>query len=195
MSADHRPIELVMTLRRQGIADTRVLGALERTPREVFVDAPYAASAWENAALPIACGQTISQPFVVAYMPEALELGEKHRVTIDAMNTLGEMYILQFKYALAEPLLAKALELSRRVVGEDHFQTRQLEGMAELSMLYFNQSKFEQAESLATETFELSRRVMGEDHPSTSIAISYLGTMYSRHGQFARAEPLLIKRH
>ena len=74
---DPRAIQLVMTLRRQGISDQRVLGAMERTPRQVFVEAPFEISAYDNTALPIACGQTISQPYVVAYVtehPEATSL-------------------------------------------------------------------------------------------------------------------------
>jgi protein-L-isoaspartate(D-aspartate) O-methyltransferase len=78
--SDHRPIALVMALRKQGITNERVLSAIERTPRGEFVDQPFEASAFENTALPIACGQTISQPYVVAYMTEALELDPKHRV-------------------------------------------------------------------------------------------------------------------
>jgi protein-L-isoaspartate(D-aspartate) O-methyltransferase len=78
--SDHRSIALVMALRKQGIADEKVLSAIERTPRDAFVDQPFEASAFENTALPIACGQTISQPYVVAYMTEALELDPKHRV-------------------------------------------------------------------------------------------------------------------
>jgi protein-L-isoaspartate(D-aspartate) O-methyltransferase len=77
---DHRPIALVMALRQQGIADARVLSAIERCPREVFVDTPFAHSAYDNTALPIACGQTISQPYVVAYATEALEVGPAMRV-------------------------------------------------------------------------------------------------------------------
>jgi protein-L-isoaspartate(D-aspartate) O-methyltransferase len=77
---DHRPIELVMTLRKQGIADARVLSAIERCPREAFVDTPFAQSAYDNTALPIACGQTISQPYVVAFATEALEVGPAMRV-------------------------------------------------------------------------------------------------------------------
>ncbi len=80
MSIDHRAVALLMELRRLGISDNRVLGAIERTPRERFVDQPFETTAWDNSALPIACGQTISQPYVVAYMTEALEVGEKHRV-------------------------------------------------------------------------------------------------------------------
>jgi protein-L-isoaspartate(D-aspartate) O-methyltransferase len=78
--SDHRPIALVMALRGQGITDSRVLSAIEQTPREIFVEQPFEGSAYENSALPIACGQTISQPFVVAYMSQVLEVSEKHRV-------------------------------------------------------------------------------------------------------------------
>jgi len=80
MSEDHRPIALIMALRKQGILDRRVLSAIERTPREMFVEQPFQASAYENHALPIACGQTISQPYIVAYVTEQLELDAKHRV-------------------------------------------------------------------------------------------------------------------
>jgi protein-L-isoaspartate(D-aspartate) O-methyltransferase len=80
MSVDHRAIALLMELRRQGIADNRVLGAIERTPRDLFVDQPFESQSWDNTALPIACGQTISQPFVVAYMTQALQVEAKHRV-------------------------------------------------------------------------------------------------------------------
>jgi protein-L-isoaspartate(D-aspartate) O-methyltransferase len=81
MSAhDPRPIALVMALRKQGIIDARVLSAVERTPRQVFVEEPFLHSAYDNTALPIACGQTISQPYVVAYATEALEVGPAMRV-------------------------------------------------------------------------------------------------------------------
>jgi len=69
-----------MALRKQGILDARVLSAIERTPREAFVDEPFIHSAYDNTALPIACGQTISQPYVVAYATEALEVGPAMRV-------------------------------------------------------------------------------------------------------------------
>jgi protein-L-isoaspartate(D-aspartate) O-methyltransferase len=77
---NERAISLLMALRRQGITDNRVLAAIEKTPREVFVEETFEPSAYENTALPIACGQTISQPYVVAYMTQALELDDKMRV-------------------------------------------------------------------------------------------------------------------
>jgi protein-L-isoaspartate(D-aspartate) O-methyltransferase len=69
-----------MALRGQGITDQRVLSAIERTPRELFVDEPFESSAYENTALPIACGQTISQPYVVALSTQELEVQPNHRV-------------------------------------------------------------------------------------------------------------------
>ena len=77
---DTRAISLIMALRGQGITDSRVLSAIERTPRELFVDEPFESSAYENTALPIACGQTISQPYVVALSTQELEVQPNHRV-------------------------------------------------------------------------------------------------------------------
>lgn len=76
----HGQIALLMALRKAGISDMAVLEAMEKIPRDVFVDAPFDASAFEDTALPIACGQTISQPYIVAKMTSALELGPKMRV-------------------------------------------------------------------------------------------------------------------
>ena len=73
-------IELVMSLRRQGIRDKRVLNALERIPRELFINASFRKQAYEDHALPIECGQTISQPFVVAYMTEQLQVTDRMKV-------------------------------------------------------------------------------------------------------------------
>jgi len=77
---DQGKIELVMALRRQGIRDKRVLNALERIPRESFINASFRKQAYEDHALPIECGQTISQPFIVAYMTEQLQVGDRMKV-------------------------------------------------------------------------------------------------------------------
>jgi protein-L-isoaspartate(D-aspartate) O-methyltransferase len=69
-----------LTLRRRGISDQAVLRALEEVPREAFVADGDRADAYRDSALGIACGQTISQPFVVAYMTEQLKLQKNHRV-------------------------------------------------------------------------------------------------------------------
>ncbi|HEY8963273.1 MAG TPA: protein-L-isoaspartate(D-aspartate) O-methyltransferase [Alphaproteobacteria bacterium] len=73
-------IRLIMHLRRHGITDARVLGAIERIPREDFVPELFYDQAYEDRALPIGLGQTISQPLVVATMSQALELTDRHKV-------------------------------------------------------------------------------------------------------------------
>src|SRR5205809_1820166 len=69
-----------LTLRRRGISDQAVLRTMEEIPREAFVDAADREDAYRDSALGIACGQTISQPFVVAYMTEQLDVQRSHRV-------------------------------------------------------------------------------------------------------------------
>ncbi|HLG84026.1 MAG TPA: protein-L-isoaspartate(D-aspartate) O-methyltransferase [Bradyrhizobium sp.] len=69
-----------LTLRRRGISDQAVLRAMEEVPREAFVQQADRDDAYRDSALGIACGQTISQPFVVAYMTEQLKLTKAHRV-------------------------------------------------------------------------------------------------------------------
>jgi len=69
-----------LALRRRGISDQAVLRAMEEVPRERFVEQDHREDSYVDTALPIACGQTISQPFVVAYMTEQLQLRPHHRV-------------------------------------------------------------------------------------------------------------------
>lgn len=69
-----------LNLRRRGISDQTVLRAMEDVPREMFVEPADRTDAYRDTALGIACGQTISQPFVVAYMTEQLDLQKTHRV-------------------------------------------------------------------------------------------------------------------
>jgi len=73
-------LRLIMELRRAGIADARTLGAFEKIPRELFVPDEFQDQAYEDVALPIGCGQTISQPYIVALMTEMLEIGERDKV-------------------------------------------------------------------------------------------------------------------
>jgi len=73
-------ISLIMELRRRGIKSNKVLSAIERIPRNVFVPGAFSKQAYDDHALPIECGQTISQPFVVAYMTEKLQVGDRMKV-------------------------------------------------------------------------------------------------------------------
>ena len=71
---------LVLGLRSQGVTDPAVLSAIERTPRDLFTPDLFKERSWEDSALPIACGQTISQPFIVGLMTQALTLEPRARV-------------------------------------------------------------------------------------------------------------------
>ena len=73
-------MEFLLNLRRHGIMDAAVLKAMDEVPREHFVTSSYTDIAYADHALPIACGQTISQPYVVAYMTERLAVKPEHRV-------------------------------------------------------------------------------------------------------------------
>jgi protein-L-isoaspartate(D-aspartate) O-methyltransferase len=72
--------DLVAGLRADGISDARVLDAVAATPREHFVDEHFRTEAFADRALPIGCGQTISQPYVVALMTQLLEVAPDSRV-------------------------------------------------------------------------------------------------------------------
>ncbi|MDX1485349.1 MAG: protein-L-isoaspartate(D-aspartate) O-methyltransferase [Alphaproteobacteria bacterium] len=80
MNTGPRQIRLIMELRADGISDPDVLGAIERTPRERFIPEQFRDRAYENTALPIGEGQTISQPFIVGLMTQSLELNKRAKV-------------------------------------------------------------------------------------------------------------------
>src|ERR1700752_4069453 len=73
-------MEFQLALRRRGISNQAVLRAMDQVPREHFVATDFSDNAYADQALPIACGQTISQPYVVAYMTEQLKLKPHHSV-------------------------------------------------------------------------------------------------------------------
>jgi len=80
MSLQDDKIRLVMSLRRRGVRDQRILNAIEKVPRELFVPQELAHRAYEDCALPLSCAQTISQPFIVAYMLQEAHLSDRHTV-------------------------------------------------------------------------------------------------------------------
>ena len=112
MASAQDQIGLIMQLRRRGIRDQKVLRAIERVPRELFVDPAFADHAYQDIALPIDCGQTISQPYVVAFMTEKLEVDERHKVLEIGTGSgyqaavlsqiAGEVYSIEILDSLAE---------------------------------------------------------------------------------------------
>ncbi|NNE83409.1 MAG: protein-L-isoaspartate(D-aspartate) O-methyltransferase [Alphaproteobacteria bacterium] len=80
MTTPANKARLILSLRSAGITDTAVLSAVERVPRELFVPETFRDQAYENTALPIGYGQTLSQPLVVAAMVSALELTNRMKL-------------------------------------------------------------------------------------------------------------------
>lgn len=77
MTSERTRLRLLQRLRDQGIHDVRVLEALRQVPRHMFVDEALGTRAYEDVALPIGHGQTISQPYVVALMTQSLCRGQR----------------------------------------------------------------------------------------------------------------------
>lgn len=102
-----KKIRLLMELRRAGISDTAVLSAVESVPRDLFVPDGFRDRAYEDTALPIACGQTISQPYVVAFMTQALEL--QRRMLVLEIGT-GSGY----QTAVLSPLVRRVYTIERQ---------------------------------------------------------------------------------
>ena len=72
--------DLVTELKKKGISDQKILSAIKKVPRELFINQASAEWAYENMPLPVECGQTISQPYVVAYMIDCLKLKKTDKV-------------------------------------------------------------------------------------------------------------------
>ena len=132
--SDPRAAGLLDQLRKQGITDERVLAAFAKIPREVFVERPFETSAYENTALPIACGQTISQPFVVAFSTQALALDPKDRVLELGTGSGYQAAILSplcrmvYTVERHKPLLSQA-EQRFKQVGLHNIVTRHADGL------------------------------------------------------------------
>lgn len=92
----HEKARLIMTLRGMGVVEADVLSAMERVPRELFVPTALSQHAYENASLPIALDQTISQPYIVARMTAALKLTGRERVLEIGTGSGYQAAILSF---------------------------------------------------------------------------------------------------
>nr|WP_281354684.1 protein-L-isoaspartate(D-aspartate) O-methyltransferase [Roseospira navarrensis] len=132
--AHSHKIRLLMELRLAGVTDSRVLNALEAVPREVFVSDPFLEHAYDNRALPIECGQTISQPLVVGLMTQYLELGTRDKVMEVGTGSGYQAAVLSrvarrvYTVERHEPLLRQAEERFKRL-GLTNMVTRHGDGM------------------------------------------------------------------
>lgn len=118
---DEQLARLILALRSQGVTQASVLNALESTPREIFTPDLFKERAFEDSALPIACGQTISQPFIVGLMTQALQVEPRARVL--EIGT-GSGYQTTILSKLAR--LVYTVERYRTLMGEAEGRFKQL---------------------------------------------------------------------
>ena len=88
--------DLIRKLKIEGISDKNILHAIEKVPRELFVAQEFIDRAYENIPLPIDCGQTISQPYVVAYMISCLKLKKTDKILEIGTGTGYQTAILSY---------------------------------------------------------------------------------------------------
>jgi protein-L-isoaspartate(D-aspartate) O-methyltransferase len=128
-AADVERMEFQLALRRRGISDQAVLRAMDEVPREHFVAPEFIESAYADHALPIACGQTISQPYVVAYMTEHLQVGPQHRV-LEVGTGSG------YQAAILSPLAREVVSVERyRTLAETARQRLRTLGYANVTII------------------------------------------------------------
>jgi len=119
-SRDEKLMQMMLSLRQAGVTDRRVLEAMEATPREVFVERAFKERAFEDRPLPIACGQTISQPAIVGMMIQALQVTPRCKVLEVGA---GSGYVCAILSRLARRVYgierhkALALEARERIAG------------------------------------------------------------------------------
>ncbi len=130
---DDRAGRLILGLRQQGVTDPRVLQAMESVDRAVFVHEKFLDQAWEDQALPIDCAQTISQPYIVGLMTQALDVQSRHRVLEIGTGSGYQAAVLsrlaRYVYSVERyrSLLSEA-ERRLRVLGIDNVITRHGDG-------------------------------------------------------------------
>lgn len=120
-SPAERQMQFLFALRSKGVTDARVLTAMERTDRALFVKGHFADRAYDDMPLPIACGQTISQPSVVGLMTQALQVTPRDKVLEVGTGSGYQAVILS--------------HLARRVYTVDRYKTLMNDARAVFSAL------------------------------------------------------------
>jgi protein-L-isoaspartate(D-aspartate) O-methyltransferase len=128
-------MQFLLALRKRGISDPAVLRAMDEVPREHFVDQSFVDDAYADQALPIACGQTISQPYVVAYMTEQLNVLPDHRVLEVGTGSGYQAAVLS--------------RLAREVVSVERYRTLADAADARLTALGYDNVEVHVADGLA----------------------------------------------
>ena len=95
------------------------------------------------------------------------------------------------RYSEAEPMLVHALELRKRLLGEEHLDVAQ--SLNNLAVLYHDQGRYSEAEPMHVQALELKKRLLGEKHPSVTLSLHNLAALYDSQGRYSEAEPMYIQ--
>ena len=103
-------------------------------------------------------------------------------------STIGIVYTHEGRSKEAEELFVQVIEISKRVLGEEHPHTLTI--MANLASTYWDQGRWKEAEELEVRVMEIRKRVLGEEHPDTLGSMNNLAVVLSRQGKFEEAEEM-----
>ena len=150
---DSRKIRLIIHLRQAGITNTDVLSAMERTPRDLFVPHHFETHAYEDQAVPIGLGQTISQPFIVATMTDLLDV-EKSQSVLEIGTGSG------YQAAVLSRLCRRVYTIERH------------RPLLELAEKRFNELKLRNITSLAADGMKGWPNVAGNENSFDRIIVT-----------------------
>ncbi|MBD2346757.1 tetratricopeptide repeat protein [Anabaena subtropica] len=134
------------------------------------------------------------QELGIEYLSKAVELQQQLGLEKDlatSLNNLAGLYYSQGSYDQAEPLFLQALELSKRLLGDNHPSVAT--SLNNLASLYNSQGRYDQAEPLFLQALELSKRLLGDNHPDIATSLNNLASLYKSQGRYDQAEPLFLQ--
>jgi len=115
-------------------------------------------------------------------------LGPQHQETIDTLNVLAWLYIVQSKYPQAERLVQSALANFERVLGPEHPEV--VTALDMLASAYLYEGKYVQAEPLYQRALAMREQALGKSHPLVAVSLNNLALLYYWQGKYGQAEPL-----
>jgi tetratricopeptide (TPR) repeat protein len=130
----------------------------------------------------------------IEYFSKAADLQKELGLEEDFASTLSNLAFLyrsQGRYDQAEPLYQQALELRKRLLGEEHPYVAT--SLNNLAFLYHSQGRYAEAEPLYLQALELRKHLLGEEHPYVATSLNNLAVLYRSQGRYAEAEPLYLQ--
>jgi tetratricopeptide (TPR) repeat protein len=134
------------------------------------------------------------QNLAIRYYRQAIDLQTELNLETDlgsSLNQLALLYKSQGRYDEAEPLYLQALELSKRLLGDNHPDVAT--SLNNLAYLYESQGRYDEAEPLYLQALELDKRLWGDNHPYVATSLNNLAGLYYSQGRYDQAEPLYLQ--